>query len=82
MTGGALVIIARFPVMEWVTSREVLVTKLNQKIASMLHFWVDPSKYFPVHCMKHALVLLEMVQVVSKEGEDGPSFVEWFRDVG
>jgi hypothetical protein len=63
-----LVIIARFSAMKPVAGREIVVTKLGQKIAWVLHFGGDPSKDFPVHGMKCALVSFETVLVVCNEG--------------
>jgi hypothetical protein len=68
MASEASVIIAGFAGMDLVTRREVVVAKLCLKLALMLHSWVNPSKEFLVHGMKHALIPLEMVLVVCNEG--------------
>jgi hypothetical protein len=68
MASRALVVVARLYGMELVPSREVVEAELCTEVASMLHFWVDPAKHIPVHCMECALVLFVLVVVVINEG--------------
>ena len=49
----------------------------------MLHFWVDPAKHLPVHCMESALIPFETVVVVINEGrKSGLSAESHFKTSG